>query len=116
MGLTGLSLLGAYCGPILMSSNGFGDASWMYFIQPRNASVDGFPGAPKPVFREYTGAKSLDDALAALVAYFSAIFDGKVAPQFSLYVFWAFFQFMPLSVLVVFEGLRVGNRGKIAGW
>lgn len=112
--LVGLSILGLYCGPLAMSRNGFGDASWMYFIEPADPSVDGFPGAPKPVFRNYTGAKALDTALTAVVAYFSALLDGDVAPQFTLYGYWAFWQFMPLSILVILEGLRVGNRGTLA--
>lgn len=111
-----MSLLGAYCGPIAMISNGFGDASWMYFITPVDIGHDGFPGAPKPVFRDYTGSKSLDTALASLVGYFSALLDGDVAPRFKLYGFWAFFQFMPLSVLLILEGMRAGHRGRIAGW
>ncbi|KAH6652690.1 hypothetical protein BKA67DRAFT_659375 [Truncatella angustata] len=99
-----------------MTTNGFGDASWMYFIEPTDPANDGFPGAPKPVFREFTSIKTVDGALAALVAYFSALFDGEIAPQFSLYSYWAFWQFMPLSVLVVLEGMRAGNRGKVASW
>lgn len=88
----------------------------MYFIEPLDAAHDGFPGAPKPVFRSFTGVQVLDGALAVLVAYFSALFDGDVAPQFNIYGFWAFWQFVPLSVLVVLEGLRAGNRGRLVGW
>jgi hypothetical protein len=88
----------------------------MYFIEPADAAHDGYPGAPKPAFRNYTGVKAVDGLLAALVAYFSALLDGQVEPQHKLYSFWAFFQFLPLAVLLIMEGLRAGNRGKLASW
>jgi hypothetical protein len=112
----GFSLLGLYCGPVALSSNGFGNASWSYFIEPVDPPNAGCPGAPKPVFRDFTSIVAMDGLLSALVAYFSALLDGDAAPQYTLYSLWAFLQFVPLSLLVVLDGMRAGNRGILIGW
>lgn len=116
--LVGMSLLGAYVGPAALGRNGFGDASAMYFLAPADRQRSGYPGAPGPVFTDYTGVAAVDGLLAALVAYFSALLDGgdDVAPRFRLYGYWAFWQFGGLVVVLVLEGLRRGNRGILASW
>lgn len=109
-------MLGAYAGPGALGWNGFGDASWMYILTPVDPARSGLPGAPEPFFKDYTGVEAVDGLLAALVAYFSALIDGNVKPRFKLYGFWAFWQLGSLVVILILEGLRGGNRGKIASW
>lgn len=99
-----------------LTGNGFGDASWRYVIDPPADVEAGFPGAPRPFFRDFTGLAPLDQAFAALVAYFSALLDGDVPPHVALYGVWAFCQFMPLTILLLLEGWRDGNRGRLVGW
>ncbi|KAH8671247.1 hypothetical protein BX600DRAFT_242600 [Xylariales sp. PMI_506] len=116
--LVALAIAGIFCGPVSIASNGFGDASWIYFnsLSSDPAATPGFPGAPKPHFRNYTGVANVDVVLAALAAFFSGLLDGDVAPEYTLYAIWAFLQFMSLSVLVILEGFRPGNKGKLVAW
>lgn len=96
-----------------MGKNGFGDAIFTHVV---NAPHEGFPGAPKPLLREFTGVKVLDDLLAVLVGYFSALLDGDVAPQHRLFGIWGMAQFGACWTLVALEGLRRGNRGRLVSW
>ncbi|ETS74875.1 hypothetical protein PFICI_13359 [Pestalotiopsis fici W106-1] len=112
----GLSLLGAYAGPVTLGLNGFGDANWIYILTPADPAQVGLPGAPKPFTKDYTGVEAVDGILAALVVYFSALIDGDIEPRFKLYGYCAFWQLGALVVILVLEGLRGGNRGRIASW
>jgi hypothetical protein len=85
-------------------------------MDPPDGSEPGFPGAPRPLFRDFTGLAPLDTALGAYVAYFSALLDGNVPPRVTLYGVWALCQFVSLSVILVLEGWRAGNRGRLVGW
>ena len=111
--LVGFSLLGAYAAVGAMTTNGFGDAINIYIVDPPHR---GFPGAPLPLLRKYTGVAAIDDVLAMPVGFFSALFDGDVAPEYRLYTLWGMVQFAACWTLVVLEGLRVGNRGRLISW
>ncbi|RYP89364.1 hypothetical protein DL770_004426 [Monosporascus sp. CRB-9-2] len=112
-GLVGCALVGGYAAVGSMSKNGFGDAIFSYVVDPPHA---GFPGAPRPLLREYTGLGPVDDVLAVLVGFFSGLFDGDVAPERRIFTLWAMTQFAACWTLLALEGLRAGNRGRLVSW
>ncbi|RYP29244.1 hypothetical protein DL767_006843 [Monosporascus sp. MG133] len=112
-GLLGCALVGGYAAVGSMSKNGFGDAIFSYVVDPPHA---GFPGAPTPLLREYTGLGPADDVLAVLVGFFSGLFDGDIAPEHRIFTLWAMTQFAMCWTLLALEGLRAGNRGRLVSW
>ena len=111
--LLGFSALGAYATVGAMIKNGFSDAIKAYITDPPH---QGYPGAPQPLLREYTGVAAVDGVLLFLVGFFSALFDGDIAPECRLYAVWGMTQFGACWTLVILEGLRAGNRGRLVSW
>ena len=111
--LLGCSALGFYATVGVMATNGLGDAILSYVIEPPHR---GLPGAPEPMVVEYTAFTPIDTILRLQVGYFSALFDGDVAPETRLFAIWGMVQFGACWALLVLEGLRAGNRGKLISW
>ncbi|RYP04998.1 hypothetical protein DL765_009980 [Monosporascus sp. GIB2] len=112
-GLLGCALVGGYASVGSIGKNGFGDAISSYILDSPHA---GFPGAPRPLLREYTGLGPVDDLLATLVGFFSGLFDGDVAPECRVFAIWGIAQFAACWTLLALEGLRAGNHGRLVSW
>lgn len=104
--LPALSYLGYYNTFHTAGLNGTGRFLFAV-LEPGNEAR--FPGRDEPLLRYYTGNTRIDSTLTMLVAFFAHTVDGSVlwfgkfgAGQFG--AAWA---------LLVMEGLREGNRGRL---
>lgn len=70
------------------------------------------PGTTQPVKQRYTGIKAIDDQLVFLVVMFWEIIDGSM-PDLSLFSFMFAGQALCSYTLILIEGVRNGNRGKL---
>ncbi|KAK7755686.1 hypothetical protein SLS62_002297 [Diatrype stigma] len=116
--LLACALVGGYAAVSSMGRSGFTDAIFTYVVDadPHDKSAGGFPGAPAPLLRRYTGIEAVDYGLAVLVGFFSGLIGGDVAPQYRLFTLWGMTQFGACWTLVALEGLRAGNRGRLVSW
>ncbi|KAI0476786.1 hypothetical protein F4859DRAFT_480196 [Xylaria cf. heliscus] len=69
-------------------------------------------GAPSPFLASYTGLSAVDYQLGAMVAFFSAVIDGNVGWDVTVFYVWGMAQFAACWTLLVLEAKRVGNRGR----
>lgn len=111
--LLACALVGGYAAIGSMGRSGFTDAIFAHVVDP---GAGGFPGAPTPLLRRYTGIEAVDYGLAVLVGFFSGLIGGDVAPQYRLFTLWGMTQFAACWTLVALEGLRAGNRGRLVSW
>ncbi len=102
-----LSLLGASVTWGLGFSNGTFNSITDHVTQP-SASL---PGTNFPLLKTYTGFKPVDYQLSTLVTFFAPIFDESDV-NLKLFGIMAAGQFGGVWLLMMVEGLRVGNRGK----
>ncbi|KAH9900511.1 hypothetical protein F4778DRAFT_739284 [Xylariomycetidae sp. FL2044] len=109
--LLGLSVFGFNATVGTLSKNGFGDV----ITDLTTGRLAFLPGAPQPFKRSYTGLAPLDGLLATLVAFWIPLVDGDVGGDVRLFYIWAAGQFASSWTLLVLEGLRVGNRRRLAG-
>ena len=70
------------------------------------------PGTKQQLGRVYTGVGPVDYQLAVLAVFFWELVDGSM-PNGSLQAFHLAGQFGAAWTIVVIEGLRKGNRGRI---
>lgn len=74
-------------------------------------------GAPTPFKRVFTGIAGLDRYLAVLVAFFASLIDdGGAGWEVTAFYIWGMAQFAAGWTLLVLEGRRSGNRGRIVSW
>ncbi|KAI1097164.1 hypothetical protein F4804DRAFT_339472 [Jackrogersella minutella] len=74
-------------------------------------------GAPAPFKREYTGIKELDQYLSVLVAFFASLIDdGGAGWDVTAFYIWGMAQFAAGWTILVLEGRRSGNRGRLLSW
>lgn len=67
------------------------------------------PGTDFPLIRKYTGIAAVDKQLVILVTFFARAVDGST----SGFASWAMSQFGAAWYVMVLEGLRLGNQGRI---
>ena len=106
--LVALSALGAYLTWGLALSNG--TITMMEYT--RNVEPQVLPGTDSPLKQSYIGIQAVDNQLTVLVLFFWQLVDGSM-PNASLSTFRFASQFVPGWGLVVIEGMRSGNKGKI---
>lgn len=110
--LVGLSVFGfrTTIGP--MTTNGLGK-----LLADVTAGSTELLGAPTPFKREYTGIRGLDRQLSVLVGFFSALIDDRGAGwDTTAFFIWGIAQFAAGWTLLVLEGRRSGNRGRLVSW
>ncbi|KAI8950906.1 hypothetical protein F4801DRAFT_590099 [Xylaria longipes] len=73
-------------------------------------------GAPSPFLTSYTGVSAVDHQLCVLVSFFSAIIDGNVSWNVTMFYVWGMAQFAAAWTLLVLEAKRAGNRGRLVSW
>ncbi|KAI0883532.1 uncharacterized protein GGS22DRAFT_195223 [Annulohypoxylon maeteangense] len=74
-------------------------------------------GAPTPFKREFTGITGLDKYLSVLVAFFASLVDdGGAGWEVTAFYIWGMAQFAAGWTVLVLEGRRSGNRGRIVSW
>lgn len=108
----GLSVFGFRSSIGQMSTNGLG-------IVLREVVGGGAEilGAPTPFKRVFTGIAGLDRYLAVLVAFFASLIDdGGAGWEVTAFYIWGMAQFAAGWTLLVLEGRRSGNRGRIVSW
>jgi hypothetical protein len=104
----GCSLFGFYTTIGTLATNGMGAVLRSVASGSRASLV----GAPEPMPLSYTGVAALDRQLTILVGFFSAIIDGDVAPEITLFYGWGLAQFAVAWSVLLLESRRHGNRGK----
>ncbi|KAI1755410.1 hypothetical protein F4782DRAFT_404214 [Xylaria castorea] len=73
-------------------------------------------GAPSPFLTSYTGVSAVDFQLCAMISFFSAIIDGNVSWDVTMFYVWGMAQFAAAWTLLVLEAKRAGNRGRLVSW
>ncbi|KAI0552946.1 hypothetical protein F4679DRAFT_30566 [Xylaria curta] len=73
-------------------------------------------GAPSPFLTSYTGVAAVDFQLCAMISFFSAIIDGNVSWDATMFYVWGMAQFAAAWTLLVLEAKRAGNRGRLVSW
>jgi hypothetical protein len=86
-------------------------------IQVRNTTFDQLaasrlPGAPLDADLAYTGIEALDQTLAGII-YFAWIVAEGGSTALSLFGIYLVGQVVPCSAIVLVEGLRKGNEGRV---
>jgi hypothetical protein len=104
-----LSLLGYYNTFHTLNLNGTG--SLLSAIVDSGPSAK-LPGTESPLLRSYTHIKPLDEVLTFLVTFFAPIVDGRLDG----YARWGLGQFGAAWTVIVMEGLRNGNNGRLVSW
>jgi hypothetical protein len=70
------------------------------------------PGSDELLVQQYTKVWPLDFQLKELVTFFWPVVNGEL-PELSLFGAYIATQIVPVHVLVLLEGLRRGNKGKL---
>lgn len=95
----------------LSSRNGTFDALYAVVAQTEPK----IPGTHIPVSQKYTGIEAVDRHLMFLVMFFTPVVDGK-SEAVMLFCGFACGQFGAAWLLIMLEGLRKGNLGKVVSW
>lgn len=103
-----LSIAGFYGTWVLLMNNGTGEQ----MAKLGDHGPHWLPGTQEPLRRVYTGVGAVDHQLTVLAVFFWEVVDGGM-PNASLHAFHLAGQFGAAWTIVVLEGLRKGNRGKI---
>lgn len=103
-----LSIAGFYGTWYLLMNNGTGEQ----MANLRDYGPHYLPGTKESLRRVYTGVGAFDYQLTVLAVFFWELIDGSM-PNGSLQVFNLAGQFGAAWTVVVLEGLRKGNRGRI---
>jgi len=104
-----LSLAGYYSLWRVGTQNGTFGHIQRVLVQAQNAKL---PGTEFPLIRHYTGIAPVDRQLVILVTFFAHAVDGSSAGFSS----WGMTQFGAAWCVMVMEGLRAGNKGKLISW
>ncbi|RWA12406.1 hypothetical protein EKO27_g2713 [Xylaria grammica] len=108
----GASLFGFRATIVTMLSNGLSDV----LSSVSSGTVTALKGAPSPFLASYTGVSIVDHQLSAMNAFFSAIIDGNVPWDVSVFYLWGMAQFAAGWTVLVLEAKRVGNRGRLVSY
>ena len=73
-------------------------------------------GGPAPLRTAFTGIDAIDRQLSILVAFFTIAVDGPRSWDVTLSQWYLLGQFCAGFSLLVLEGLRQGNQGKLVSW
>lgn len=103
-----LSVLGLYTTWYLFLNNGGYDI----MVRVRDFGPHVLPGTHAPLKTSFTGIKKVDYQLGVLGLYFWQMVDGS-RPDGSLLCFHFAGQFAACWGLLMIEGRRYGNRGKL---
>ncbi|KAK5636675.1 hypothetical protein RRF57_012387 [Xylaria bambusicola] len=78
-----------------------------------SGKVASLKGAPSPFLATYTGIAAIDYQLSGMIGFFSAIIDGNVPWDVTMFYVWGMAQFAAAWTILVLEAKRVGNRGRL---
>ncbi|KAH8595612.1 hypothetical protein B0O99DRAFT_511850 [Bisporella sp. PMI_857] len=106
-----LSILGAFGTWTLGSKNGLFKGI-VELIEQEDAR---FPGTKDSLVRSYTGIKAIDHQLQILVIFFAPVVDSSNG-NLSLFSITGAGQFGAAWTLLMLEGMRQGNRGKVVSF
>jgi hypothetical protein len=95
---------------------GFQDGYFPFLGQLNNERPYQAPYHPPNPIPRYTGIKAVDDQLVILVGFFAAMFLDERPYETRLLLLWLFGQFAAIWTVLLLEGVRRGNRGKIISW
>ncbi|KAI0834858.1 hypothetical protein F5Y06DRAFT_278085 [Hypoxylon sp. FL0890] len=115
--LVGLSVFGfrATIGPI--TTNGLGKLLRDVIDGRSDGTTVELLGAPAPFKREFTGIRALDQQLAVLIGFFAALIDDAGASwDTTAFFVWGMAQFVAAWTILMLEGRRSGNRGRLVSW
>lgn len=73
-------------------------------------------GGPAPSRATFTGIEAIDSVLFGLVAFFTIMIDGPRSWDVILSNWYLIAQFCAGFSLLVLEGHRQGNRGRLVSW
>ncbi|KAI1451363.1 hypothetical protein F4805DRAFT_104633 [Annulohypoxylon moriforme] len=108
----GLSVFGFRASMGQMATNGLGKV-----LREVTSGGAELLGAPKPFKRSFTGVEGLDRYLSVLVAFFASLVDDNGAGwEVTAFYIWGMAQFAAGWTVLVLEGRRSGNRGRIVSW
>jgi hypothetical protein len=113
-------VLGAQAGLVLLACAGFYTTAYMllhngttdHLKALRGVEPHVLPGTTAPLRRTYTGIEAVDARLAVLGSLFWVVVDGS-APNASLHGFMFAGQMAAAWGLLVLEGARRGNKGRL---
>ncbi|KAI1427037.1 hypothetical protein F5Y12DRAFT_783598 [Xylaria sp. FL1777] len=108
----GASLFGFRATIVTMLGNGLGDV----LSAVSSGATASLRGAPAPFLASYTGVAAVDKQLGGMVGFFSAVIDGDVSWDVTLFYAWGMAQFAAGWTVLVLEAKRVGNRGRLVSW
>lgn len=114
--LAGCSAFGAYATLGAASQNGLFAAITKAVGSDVKPKSKHFPGGPAPYKLSYTGIAGIDDHLLTLISFFTIILDGPKTLDMVWVTRYMMTQFLAGWVLISLEGLRQGNKGRIASW
>lgn len=103
-----ISAVAAYCIIGIQIRNGFFDLLYA----AGKAVPRRLPGSTDTVITNITGFDVLDKGLGELLMFFWPILQADF-PSLSLFAVYMVGQILPVQTLVLLEGLRSGNSGKI---
>jgi len=112
--IAGCGTLGAYGAMVCGFNNGFFDAINAGTQVPQEQA--GLPGCIAPLKTTYTGIAAVDSQLGVLAGFFCALLDGDQGWGLRVSGYYLMVQCMVGWSLLSIEGLRFGNKGRLAGW
>lgn len=108
----GASLFGLKATILTMLDNGLSEA----LTSVSKGAVASLKGAPSPFLSSYSGVAVVDQQLSAMISFFSAIIDGNVSWDVTVFYVWGMAQFAAAWTVLVLEAKRAGNRGRLVSW
>ncbi|KAI1144369.1 hypothetical protein F5Y05DRAFT_25319 [Hypoxylon sp. FL0543] len=115
--LVGLSVFGFRATIAPMTTNGLGKLLREVIGGRGDGTTVELLGAPAPFKRQFTGIRGLDRQLATLTGFFAALIDDPGAGwDTTAFFVWGMAQFVAGWTILVLEGRRSGNRGRLVSW
>ncbi|KAI1116014.1 hypothetical protein F5Y14DRAFT_408951 [Nemania sp. NC0429] len=108
----GASLFGFKATILTMLENGLAEA----ISATTSGAVASLKGAPAPFLSTYSGVRAVDQQLSGMIGFFSAIIDGNVPWDVTVFYVWGMAQFAAAWTVLVLEAKRAGNRGRLVSW
>ncbi|OTB08329.1 hypothetical protein M426DRAFT_182430 [Hypoxylon sp. CI-4A] len=113
--LVGLSAFGFNATMLALGGNGLGKI--LNDVAGTGDIAVDMAGAPTPFKRVYTGVEALDTQLSVLVAFWASMLDDPGAkPEIWAFYIWSMAQFAAGWTVILLEGRRAGNRGRLVSW
>lgn len=85
---------------------------WLAMMEPLLADGGFLPDSQRPIKTRYTGVGAWDKLLALGNIIFANVTDGS-RPELSLYAIQFGGQLVPMFLVMIVEGLRVGSAGNV---